>query len=140
MHIVYLISPTRYRDYSIQRDTLDRAWWRIDFNKLISGGYYEAHLMKPLWHFIHLEQMMPLFEYLGLREHYEELAKKEKSSMRMLIIQKTPGFESVVKAFNNAGIECDQWIINDDFPKDKKCDRYSIVVIVTGKQIGRAHV
>lgn len=118
------------RNYNIQRDTLDRAWWRIDKEKLAAGGYYEAHLMKPLWHFVHFEQMFPLFYYVGTGEHYRKLQSAERESTRMLLVQYSAGNDTLFEQLKKY-IDCERCIIEIDGTGkiERGCDRYSVIGI-----------
>lgn len=117
-----------HRNYNIQLDTLDRAWWRIDKDKLNAGGYYEAHLMKPLWHFVHYEQMLPLFEYIGVGEYYRSLYESDANATRILLVQPTAGYRAIYEALQSAGVRCDRWIMGESPTEElQNVDKYSII-------------
>ena len=50
--------------HNMAHDRLDRAIWRIDYNKLNRGGYIDSHLLRPLTP--NFNNIKPLFDYLGI--------------------------------------------------------------------------
>ena len=50
------------RKINIKIDWLDRSWWNMDINKLNSGKYIEANLLRPYKNYIN--QIKPIEDYL----------------------------------------------------------------------------
>jgi hypothetical protein len=59
------------RGYNIWTDTLDRAAWKVDRDKLFSGGYYEAHLHKVNtdWE---RDRCNVIAEFLGVSDFWQD--------------------------------------------------------------------
>lgn len=58
------------RGYNLWTDTLDRASWKVDRDRLLSGGYLEGHLHKvnTIWE---RDRCNVVAEYLGVKEHWQ---------------------------------------------------------------------
>lgn len=50
------------RNIDIQKQWIDRSWWKIDEEFMNSGGYIEANLLRPFGR--HVDQIMPIIKYI----------------------------------------------------------------------------
>ncbi len=50
------------RTIDIQKQWIDRSWWKVDEDFLNGGGYIEANLLRPFVQ--HIDQILPIIKYI----------------------------------------------------------------------------
>ena len=52
-----------WRQLDINDVWLDRSWWKLDMEKLKTGGYIECNMPRPA--FAHFDKLKPVFDFFG---------------------------------------------------------------------------
>jgi len=53
------------RAIDFRRQWIDRSWWNIDEQFMLTGGYVEANLLRPFGQ--HIDQILPIIKYIELK-------------------------------------------------------------------------
>ncbi len=51
------------RNVDIHLDWIDRSWWKVDYNKLYSGGYVLCNFLRPPSQ--HMQQLRTIYDFLN---------------------------------------------------------------------------
>jgi SAM-dependent methyltransferase len=104
-HVVSIL-----REYNTVNDTVDRAYWVIDPEKLAAGNYHESHMKKPLHSGMHRDDIRPLAAYIGdaslVDAHLQfPVEEKREEPMKLGVQCSAEYFLSRMKREHTGGIE-----------------------------------